>query len=83
MFRGRFAPLSRFGLQRTGLTGTGISGISVGASRTLAGGVASSDAILCSNHPKRKNFPSRSGGTSLATELIAFDAKKSQMVSWE
>jgi len=30
---------------------------------------------------KEKNFPSCPGGTLLATEPIAFDAKKSQMVS--
>src|SRR6266852_1192740 len=60
MFRGRFAPLSRFGPQSRGLTGTGIS---AGISSTLGGRVAGPKCHSMFKTPERKEFPSRHSQT--------------------
>src|SRR5437870_11726225 len=69
MFRGRFAPLSRFGLQSRGLTGTGIS---TGVSRTPC----PVSSILCSNRPKGKN--SSPAKAESDNRPFLFDASNSQ-----
>jgi hypothetical protein len=77
MFRGRLAPLSRFGLQSRGLTGTDSS---AGFRRPLGGGAAAPNSILWSKHPKGKNSCPARGGTLADNRPTLFDAKKGQMV---
>jgi hypothetical protein len=75
-FAGGFTPLSLFGLQSRGLTGTGVS---AGVSRTLNGGIAGPNAILCAKHPKGKNSRPAKAGPLLTTDPLPLTQKE---VKW-
>jgi len=76
MFRGRLAPLSRFGLQSRGLTSTASS---AGVGHLLGGGIASPRHYSMFKTPERKEFPSRQGGILADNRPTLFDGRNGQI----